>query len=78
MTKNPGIKEGYPEGPGGLRWNRGGTVAANFLAGGTPRAANCLMFIKKGALNQGKMNFFIKKRLNLLKIPDYWRGGGLQ
>jgi len=55
-----------------------GKIAANFWAGGTPGASNCLMLIKKDPLNQGKTPFFIKKRLNLLKIPDYWRRGGLQ
>jgi hypothetical protein len=51
MAKNPGIKETYPQAPGGLTWNRGGKVAANSLAGGTPRAANCLMLIIRSVIN---------------------------
>jgi len=78
MAKNPGIKEGYPQTPAGIRWNRGGTLRQIFWFGGTPRAANCLMLINKVALNQVKISFFIKNRLNLLKIPDCWRRGGLQ
>ena len=62
MAKNHGIKGSYPELPAGLRWNRGGTVAANFLAGGTPRLANCLMLINIGALNQVKILLFYQKK----------------
>jgi hypothetical protein len=78
MTKNPGIKEGYYQAPAGLKRNRGGTLRQIFWLGGTPRAANCLRLINKGGLNQVKIPFFIKKRPNLLKIPDYGRRGGLQ
>jgi len=49
MTKNPGIKEVYPQLPAGLKWNKGGTLRQFFWLSGTPKAAKCLRLINKGA-----------------------------